>query len=52
MLTLIVNIFDKTSFKEGIQSYFELGRNLRLVPLHGEVYGNDALSALNRLYVM
>ena len=52
MLMQIVKIFDRTSFKEGILRYFELGRKLRLVPIRGEIVENDALSALNRLYVM
>lgn len=52
MQSKIVNIFDRTSFKEGIQRYFELGKQLRIIPLRGDIVGNDALSALNRLYVM
>lgn len=52
MLNQIVQIFDKTSFKEGIERYFALGRQLGMVPLHGDVIYHDALIALNRLYVM
>lgn len=52
MNTKVFAIFDKTSFKEGIQRYFDVGREIGLVPLQGEIHNNDALVVLNRLYMM
>lgn len=52
MNTKVFAIFDRTYFKEGIQRYFDVGREIGLVPVHGEIINGDALIALNRLYLM
>lgn len=52
MNTKVFAIFDKTYFKDGIQRYFDVGREIGLVPLHGDILNGDALVALNRLYMM
>lgn len=52
MINKVFNIFNNTSFKESVSKYFQLGKELKIIPLDCNIINDDAFISLQRLLNM